>query len=363
MNARVTNRPIALLVGTRPEMIKLAPIVLELRRRKRPVVLISTGQHRQLLDETAAAFGLTPDFDLEVMRPGQQPIEVLSAVTAKLPELLSRVQPSWLLVQGDTTSALAGALVAHYAKLPLGHVEAGLRTNDLLNPFPEEANRQMIDRVADLCFAPSDEARDHLRAERIPDARITISGNTAIDALTWMVAQPADAPTISDYLLITLHRRESFGDGLDAIVGGVLDFLATRPEARAVWPAHPNPNVRAVTAKLADHPQFIVTEPAAYRAFCQMLRAARMILSDSGGIQEEAPSLGKRVLVARDTTERPEGVTRGRNLLVGRQRDRIFAALQQYWDEPAYDGPLPAPNPFGDGLASARICDALGATA
>lgn len=359
----MSKKPILLLVGTRPEMIKLAPVHLELRRRGHDVVLVSTGQHRQLLDETAAAFGIRPDFDLEVMRPGQKPIDVLQAVCASLPPLIERLQPSWLVVQGDTTSALAGALVAHYERVPLGHVEAGLRTNDLLNPFPEEANRQLIDRVADLCFAPSDEAREHLIDERIPEARIRVCGNTAIDALTWMVAQTTDVEPTPNTLLITLHRRESFGTGLTAIIDGVLDFLRARPDARVTWPAHPNPNVREVTARLASHPQIEITEPASYRVFCQMLRAARLILSDSGGIQEEAPSLGKRVLVARDTTERPEGVLRGRNILVGRQRERIFAALQQYWDEPPYTGPFPAPNPFGDGLASARICDALGAVA
>lgn len=359
------NRPsqacVVLVIGTRPEAIKMVPVYRALDQHPGfAPVLVSTGQHTDLLRTALAAFDAVPDHELRVMTPGQSLAETAARILDRLPPLLHELKPAAVLVQGDTTTSLAAGLAAFYQRVPVGHVEAGLRTYDFDNPFPEEANRQMVDRISRWCFVPTAEAREQLRAERIPEDQTHVTGNTGIDALLWALKRTASAPAASPFVLMTLHRRESFGLPLREVLGGLLDFLTATPGARVVWPVHPNPAVVA-TAKevLGGNPRVHTTPPQEYLTFAGHLATCRVILTDSGGIQEEAPSLGKRVLIARETTERPEAVRTGQNRLIGRSRARVFEELCRAWDEPAYAGPLPAPNPYGDGQASRRIAEVL----
>jgi UDP-N-acetylglucosamine 2-epimerase (non-hydrolysing) len=350
----------AIIVGTRPEAIKMAPVYRAFRASTafRPI-LISTGQHRELLESALRPLELVPDHDLQVMVPHQTPSGVAARVLDSLPALLDRLRPDALLVQGDSTTAFAAALAAYYQRIPVGHVEAGLRTYDHDHPFPEEAYRQMIDRLSAWCFAPTALARDHLLAERIPENRVLVTGNTAVDALLWAVARSKGrAP--EDAVLITLHRRESFGEPLRAIALGLRDFLEAHPEARALWPLHPNPNVGQVVGDVLGESPQVIREPAMeYVAFTGVLATCRLVLTDSGGLQEEGPSLGKTVLIARETTERPEALASGKNRIAGRTRAGIREALEKAWSEPRYEGPLPAANPYGDGRAAERIVEAV----
>jgi UDP-N-acetylglucosamine 2-epimerase (non-hydrolysing) len=352
---------VAVIVGTRPEAVKMAPVYRALVASAAEVRLVSTGQHLELLRTALAPLELVPDHELAIMTPDQTPNAIASRILDRMPPLLRELAPDAVLVQGDTTTALATALAAYHLGIPVGHVEAGLRTYDDRNPFPEEANRQMIARLAHWCFAPTELARQNLLAERIEAARIHVTGNTAVDALLWMLGKrTGSASTRAPYLLLTLHRRESFGEPLRAILGGIADFLGDTPDASALWPVHPNPQVAALAAELfGDHPRVELVAPMDYDVFATTLAGARAILSDSGGVQEEAPSLGKRVLVARETTERPEAVHTGHNRIVGRDRARIRAALGEAWREPPYTGALPAPNPYGDGRAAQRIAEIL----
>ncbi len=350
----------AIIVGTRPEAIKMAPLVRAFRASgdHRPV-LISTGQHRELLESALRPLELVPDHDLEIMLPDQTPSGVAARVLERLPSLLDRIRPDVLLVQGDTTTAFAAALAAYYQRIPVGHVEAGLRTYDHQHPFPEEANRQLVDRLSTWCFAPTALARDNLLAERIAASRVVLTGNTAVDSLLW-AASRSGARCADDTVLITLHRRESFGEPLRDIVLALRDFLDATPAARALWPLHPNPNVaRTCDELLGDCPRVTRVPPQDFLSFTGLLASCRFVLSDSGGIQEEAPSLGKVVLIARETTERPEALSGGRNRLVGRSRAGVREALAAAWREPPYDGPLPAENPYGDGRAAERIVEAV----
>jgi UDP-N-acetylglucosamine 2-epimerase (non-hydrolysing) len=285
---------------------------------------------------------------------------VAAKVLDELSPVLASDSPAAVLVQGDTTTALAGALAAYYHQIPVGHVEAGLRTHDLDHPFPEEGNRQLVDRLCRWCFAPTSEAQENLLRENIPGGRIQVTGNTGIDAL-FDVLRRTPLPTATDpYVLVTLHRRESFGPPMRDIVGGLTDFLSTTPSARVVWPVHPNPalaELLGATSHVSD--RLTLLPPRDYSGFVGLMAGCRLILTDSGGVQEEAPSLGKRVLVARETTERPEAVASGQNRLIGRTRGRVTEELKRAWSEPAYDGPIPAPNPFGDGRAAGRIVSTL----
>jgi UDP-N-acetylglucosamine 2-epimerase (non-hydrolysing) len=363
----VRNRKVALVVGTRPEAIKMAPVHRALRALRAMTglepVLISTGQHRELLASALAPFDLAPDHDLAVMTEGQSPSQVAARVLERLPPLLEEIGPGALLVQGDTTTALAAALAAYHLRLPVGHVEAGLRTYDHAHPFPEEGNRQLVDRLCRWCFAPTEAARANLLAERIDPAAVHVTGNTAVDAVLWALERGPDRPEPTDpYLLVTLHRRESFGDPLRALIGAVADFLAAEPEATALWPVHPNPNVaRAVEEAFAGVDRVRLSEPLGYLDFARALAGCRLVLTDSGGVQEEGPSLGKTVLVARETTERPEALAEGKNRLVGRDRGTVARALAEAWRQEPYRGPLPAPNPYGDGRAGERIAEILAA--
>lgn len=351
---------IALVVGTRPEAVKMAPVHRALRGTGLQPVLISTGQHRELLETAFAPLGLVPDHELSVMTEGQTLNEIAARVLERLPPLLERIRPAALLVQGDTTTSLAAALGAYHLRIPVGHVEAGLRTYDHEHPFPEEANRQLADRLCRWCFAPTEGARQNLLSERIDPAAIHVTGNTAVDSLLWMLEQGGEAEPGEPYLLVTLHRRESFGEPLRALAGAVRDFLERTPDATVLWPVHPNPNVGRVAEELlAGVARVRLVEPMGYAGFARALAGCRIVLTDSGGIQEEAPSLGKVVLVARETTERPEALEGGRNRLVGRDRETVARALAEAWKEEPYAGPLPAPNPYGDGRTGGRIAEIL----
>jgi UDP-N-acetylglucosamine 2-epimerase (non-hydrolysing) len=354
------KKTIAIIVGTRPEAVKMAPVyrALEASAHLRGV-LISTGQHRELLEATLAPLELHPDHNLEVMSPGQTLNQVVVRVIDRLAPLLTTLAPAAVLVQGDTTTVLAAALAAYHLGIPVGHVEAGLRTYDHTNPFPEEANRQLVDRLATWCFVPTEGSRAHLLAERIEPARIHVTGNTVVDAMVWAAAR-SRFRCPPNTVLVTLHRRESFGQPLRQILLGVRDFLDAVPEARVLWPLHPNPHVgEAAREVLADHARVQIVSPLDYLDLAGALASCRLVLTDSGGLQEEGPSLGKVVLVAREVTERPEGLAQGRNRLVGRTREGVRTAMEQAWSEPAYTGPIPAPNPYGDGHAGARIAGIL----
>ena len=349
---------IALIVGTRPEAVKMAPVYRALQAAGAEPVLISTGQHRELLETAFGPLELTPDHELSVMTAGQSLNQIASRVLERLPPLLEQLRPAALLVQGDTTTTLASALCAYHLDIPVGHVEAGLRTFDHRNPFPEEANRQLVDRICRWCFAPTEAARQNLLAEKIDPETIHVTGNTAVDSLLWML-EKSGGPEESG-LLVTLHRRESFGEPMRALIGAVRDFLESTPEATALWPVHPNPNVGKVAEELlAGVERVRLVPPMGYAELVRSLAGCRIVLTDSGGIQEEGPSLGKTVLVARETTERPEALAGGRNRLVGRDRERVARALAEAWREEPYSGPLPAPNPYGDGKAGERIAEIL----
>ncbi len=356
---------IAVIVGTRPEAVKMAPVYRALAAARLGPELISTGQHLDLLRSALVPLELVPTHELALMTPNQTPNGIASRILDRMPALLAEMKPAALLVQGDTTTALATALAAYHLGIPVGHVEAGLRTYDHLNPFPEEANRQLIARIARWSFAPTELAKQNLLAENIVASRIHVTGNTAVDSLLWMLERRRAAAAIEShapYLLLTLHRRESFGEPLRDMLGAVADFLVAEPAAEVVWPVHPNPHVRTIASELFEHhPRVHLIAPLDYDVFASTLAGARTVLSDSGGVQEEGPSLGKRVLIARETTERPEAVESGHNRLVGRDRAHILAALLDAWQEPPYNGPLPQPNPYGDGNAATRIAAILAA--
>ena len=364
---------IALVIGTRPEAIKMAPVYRAIEDHPRSeVALISTGQHRELLHQTLASLELEPAVDLALMQPGQTLDGLCAQIHSRLPPVLTDLAPDAVLVQGDTTTAMAAALCAFHNQIPVGHIEAGLRTGDLEAPFPEEGNRLIIDRISRWCFAPTEQTAKNLRAEGISAQRITVTGNTGIDSLLWMLERPTNSQDLAlpvgrslpeSFVLLTLHRRESFGLPLRAILHGVGDFLAANQDASVVWPLHPNPRVTEAFNSFSEaghSPERILQiPPPPYKTFCHLLRSCKLVLSDSGGVQEESPSLGKRVLIARETTERPEAVTSGHNVLVGRDRKDVGQALHEAWQEPPYSGPLPAPNPYGDGRAAQRILKQL----
>jgi UDP-N-acetylglucosamine 2-epimerase (non-hydrolysing) len=358
----VIPRPLRILLvaGTRPEAIKLAPLVRRLRREPHTfeATLCVTAQHRELLDSVLRVFDLKPDVDLDLMRPDQSPNEIASRAFAALDPLLARLAPDWLIAQGDTTTALCAAVAAFHRRVRVGHVEAGLRTGDLQNPFPEEMNRRVVDLLSDACFAPTDRAARALAVEGVPEARIHRTGNTVVDALLEIARREGDEPE-TDSVLVTAHRRESFGAPLERIVRAVERLARTFPQTRFLHVVHPNPNVAA--ALRAKPPANVERlEPLDYPGLVRLLRASRLVLTDSGGIQEEAPTFGKPVLVLREKTERPEGVEAGRALLVGADEERIVLEASRLLSDPAARLRMAAgPNPYGDGLAADRIADAL----
>ena len=374
------KRRILVVVGTRPEAIKMAPVVraLDADGRFAPI-LCATGQHRALLAEALAAFGLVPDVDLDLMEEDQRPAALAARVLAGVDQVIGRHRPAWVLVQGDTVTTVAAAQAAFYARTPLAHVEAGLRSGDRAHPFPEEGNRCMVAPIADLHFAPTAKARANLLDEGVDRRRIHVTGNTAIDAVLMTAeavradrdlaeemaaAIPALAPARRNrrrLVLVTAHRRESFGRGL-ARICNALARLAERQDVAIVWPVHPNPQVHgAVHRLLGRHRRIHLVAPLSYRRFVWLLGQADLVLTDSGGIQEEAPALGKPVLVLREVTERPEAVAAGAARLVGTDPERIVTEAARLLDDPAAHAAMATRRlPFGDGHAAERIVAVLG---
>ena len=364
------KRRVMFCFGTRPEAIKLAPVTTELCKypREFEVLVLVTGQHRQMLDQVLRVFGIRPDYDLDVMRPGQSLADVTVGVLRGVERVLRRVRPDMVIVQGDTTSALAAALAAFYERIPVGHVEAGLRTGDKYSPYPEEMNRRLVSSLADLHFAPTPAAKDNLLNEGVPRGRIHVTGNTVVDALKAMRASKVawHVPVLDRIapeqrvILVTAHRRESFGPGFERICRALRMIAERNPDVAIVYPVHLNPRVRKpVRAILGRTPRVHLIEPLEYLPFVRLMERAHVILTDSGGIQEEAPALGKPVLVMRDVTERPEAVAAGTAKLVGTDADVIVSATERLLHSAAaYRKMARARNPFGDGHAARRIVTA-----
>jgi UDP-N-acetylglucosamine 2-epimerase (non-hydrolysing) len=359
------------IVGTRPEAVKMAPVIQELgRARDRCKVLVcATAQHREMLDQVLTLFGIAPDIDLDLMQPDQTPSQVAARVFLALEPVLLECRPDWVLVQGDTTTVMSAALCAHYNRVGVGHVEAGLRSHDRSNPFPEEMNRIVADHVSDLHFAPTARARENLLREGIAEERITVTGNTVIDALLQVAArpwQPADGDPLGALdparrlILVTAHRRENLGGPLREICSA-LRSLARRGDVQIVYPVHLNPNVWGpVHEALEDAPGILLTPPVDYQRLVYLLKRSTLVLTDSGGIQEEAPSLGVPVLVLREVTERPEGVEAGTARVVGTNAGRIVEEATRLLDDPeAHQAMARAVNPYGDGRAAQRIAEIL----
>ena len=354
-------RRILVVVGTRPEAVKMAPVIRRLRQdpSRFATVVCATAQHREMLDSVLSLFEITPDVDLDLMRPDQDMNELASRAFAALDPVLRDQKPDWLLVQGDTTTALCAAVAAFHRGVRVGHVEAGLRTGDLARPFPEEMNRRVVDLVAEACFAPTRRATEALAGEAVPAHRIHLTGNTVVDALEEIARREGEVAP-EDMVLVTAHRRESFGEPLERILRAVSRLARAFPRTRFVHVVHPNPNVRAAVDAAEAPPNVERVEPLDYRAFLRLLRASRFAISDSGGVQEEAPAFGKVVLVLREKTERPEGVEAGFARLVGTDEDRIFEEGSQILSGRSdLDVPAGAGNPYGDGRAAERIASVL----
>lgn len=359
-----SSHPLEILAvyGTRPEAIKMAPVIEVLKRRPDAfsVRVCATGQHREMLDQVQEIFGLRPDLDLNLMRHDQTLNGLAASALEAVDGILAASRPDWLLVQGDTTTAMTAALAAFHRGVRVGHVEAGLRTGDLQRPFPEEANRRIIDLFADALFAPTGRSRDTLLAEGCDERRVHVVGNTVVDALGWLAPDPG-AEGERPEVLITVHRRESFGEPLRGIFMALRRLAERFPEVLWIYPVHRNPNVRGPAYEiLGGVPNLELRDPLDYRELVALLARCRFALTDSGGIQEEAPALGKPVLVLRDTTERPEGVDAGVARLAGTDPERIFAeASRLLTDRAAYLAMARAVNPYGDGRASERIAAIL----
>ena len=360
------RRRVLVAIGTRPEAIKLAPVVLALQQAPwAEVRVLATAQHRQMLDQVLTVFGIVPDIDLDIMRPNQSLPELTARLLQRLDAVLEEEGPDAVLVQGDTTTVLAVAMAAFYRRIRVGHVEAGLRTGDLRNPFPEEMNRVVAGRLADWHFAPTETARANLFAERFDPASIHVTGNTVIDALFHVASGQAPLPVAipagKRLVLVTAHRRENFGEPFEQVCQGVLALAERHPDIHVLYPVHPNPNVTGPASRiLGGHPQISLCEPLDYRGFVAAMQQACLILTDSGGVQEEAPALGKPVLVMRRETERPEAVAAGVVRLVGPCRDTIVRESTRLLEDPsAYAAMAKGASPYGDGHAAERIVDVL----
>jgi UDP-N-acetylglucosamine 2-epimerase len=358
---------VAVVVGTRPEAIKMAPIMLEMRRHRgiRPV-LVLTAQHREMCDDVLDVFGLKPAYDLNIMKPNQSLFQVTSSLVQELEAVFLKERPDIVLVQGDTTSTFVGSLCAYYLRIPVGHVEAGLRTYRKYSPFPEEINRRLTSAIADLHFAPTRVAAAALAREAVDRRRIFVVGNPVIDALLAVAGRRYGFSNETlrrlDFrgkrvIAVTAHRRESWGRPFESMMRALRDITAAHRDALIVFPVHPNPNVRRPVARiLGGAPGVVLTEPLDYKDFVKLLKACHFIITDSGGIQEEAPSLKKPVLLMREVTERPEAVKAGAVKLVGADRERIVkAAASLLASDKAYKRMIISKNPYGDGKTSQRI--------
>nr|WP_276208079.1 UDP-N-acetylglucosamine 2-epimerase (non-hydrolyzing) [Halomonas socia] len=362
--------------GTRPEAIKMAPLALALNADRRfDAQVCVTGQHREMLDQVLDLFELAPDHDLNIMKPGQDLTDVTTAILQGMKSVLAEVKPDIVLVHGDTATTFSATLAAYYQQIPVGHVEAGLRTGNLYSPWPEEANRKLTGALAELHFAPTERSQQNLLEEGVAPAKVQVTGNTVIDALLEVVSKLEKNTALKQQfdeqfaflnpnrklILVTGHRRESFGGGFERICQALHDIATQHPDAEVVYPMHLNPNVREpVNRLLSDIDNVHLIEPLDYLPFVYLMNRAYLILTDSGGVQEEAPSLGKPVLVMRDTTERPEAVDAGTVKLVGTDVERIVGELHTLLtDADAYNAMSYAHNPYGDGKACQRILDAL----
>lgn len=381
-------KKIMLVFGTRPEAIKMAPLVKEFQKRKDTfeTIVCVTGQHREMLDQVLKIFDIRPDYDLNIMKQGQDLYDVTARVLVGMRDVLDEAKPDVVLVHGDTTTSTAAALAAFYRQIPVGHVEAGLRTHNIYSPWPEEMNRQLTGRIATYNFAPTALSRENLLKESVDDAKITVTGNTVIDALYWVVDRIKDDKSLNAELaetlkaagydterlndgrrlvLITGHRRENFGDGFISMCRAIRHLTKKYPEVDFVYPMHLNPNVRKPIHEvfgedLGNLGNMHFIEPLEYLSFVYLMEKSAIVLTDSGGIQEEAPGLGKPVLVMRDTTERPEALAAGTVRLVGTDYDRIVGEVSRLIDdEEAYRLMSHAVNPYGDGRACPRIADTL----
>ena len=368
-------KTILIIFGTRPEAIKLFPVVAALKADPRFNVRVCvSAQHRGMLDQVLEIAGIVPDHDLDLMKPDQTLDALTAALLNGLGQVMDLEQPARVIVQGDTATAMCGALAAYYRKVPVDHVEAGLRSGDIYQPWPEEVNRKIIGTIASLHFAPTEVSAAALIAENVDPARVHVTGNTVIDALHWVTARIAAEPQLAGGLAelearftgkriigVTSHRRENFGGGL-ANIAEAIRRIAARDDVAIIFPVHPNPNVRAVMERsLAGLANVALIEPLDYPHFAHLLSLAEIMLTDSGGVQEEAPALGKPVLVMRETTERPEGVTAGTARLVGTDADNIVTEIFTLLDDKAaYEAMARAHNPFGDGQTARRIVELLG---
>lgn len=359
-------KKILCVVGTRPEAIKMAPVILELQKKSwAKVSVLATAQHRQMLDQVLGFFNITPDYDLNVMKPNQTLTELTARLLIGAGEVLDKEKPDVVLVQGDTTTVMSVALAAFYRQIPIGHVEAGLRTGDIFNPFPEEANRIIAGHLASWHFAPTASSRDNLIKENINTNKIEVTGNTVIDTLLATaekdLALPISLPEHERLVLITSHRRENFGDPIQRICKAIRKLAVDNPKVCFLYPVHPNPNVKLVAEQqLADLCNVVLCSPLDYAPFVAAMKMSYLIISDSGGVQEEAPALGKPVLVLRQETERPEAVTEGVVKLVGTDYERIVTEAQILLDSAhAYSQMARGVSPYGDGSASARIATRL----
>ena len=357
---------VLVLFGTRPEAIKLAPVINELRRKNFRTIVVSSSQHKQLLEPFLDALEIDVDFDLQVMRNNQSPTDVCSRVMAKLDKILVKQKPDLILVQGDTTTTLAGAMAGFYRRIPVGHVEAGLRSGNILSPFPEEMNRRLVSQIASFHFAATEKNRRNLLAEDVPSERVFVTGNPIVDALKLMLknlkVDPAIAKLIKKTegkkrLLLTTHRRESFGSTMTANLKVIGDFVEQRKDVCLFFPVHPNPNVKNIADTiLGGRERIYLLEPLDYSNFLSIMKSAWLILSDSGGVQEEAPSLGKPLLILRENTERPEAIRSGVAKLVGNSPGSLKRFLEENYSVETWIKSIKeVSNPFGDGKAAARI--------
>ena len=381
-------RKVLLVFGTRPEAIKMAPLVMELQKQKERIetVVCVTGQHREMLDQVLEIFDIKPDYDLNIMKRGQDLYDVTARVLTGMREVLKEIKPDIVLVHGDTTTSTAAALAAFYQQIPVGHVEAGLRTHNIYSPWPEEMNRLLTGRLATYHFSPTPLSRNNLIKESINDRNIIVTGNTVIDALDWVVDKIKNNKELDNELesvlskagydvnrldngkklvLITGHRRENFGDGFINMCTAIKDLTIKHPNVDFVYPMHLNPNVRKPIHEvfgedLSGLKNMFFIEPLEYLSFVYLMEKSSIVLTDSGGIQEEAPGLGKPVLVMRDTTERPEALNAGTVKLVGTDYNKIVNEVSSLIDDKAaYEKMSKAVNPYGDGLACGRIVNAL----
>ena len=369
-----TSRKLKIMTvfGTRPEAIKMAPVVMEMRKRASDItsVVAVTAQHREMLDQVLRLFRIVPDYDLDIMAEGQTLFDITARALKGLDEVLTKEEPDLVLVHGDTTTTFAGALAAYYHQIAVGHVEAGLRTYNKYSPFPEEMNRHLTGAIADLHFAPTAVSAENLRGEHVPEKDIFVTGNTVIDALHHTVRDEFgftdDRLSGIDYanrrvVLVTTHRRENLGEPMRHVYKALTRLVEEFSDIEVIFPVHRNPKVReVVNEELGGKPRVHLIEPLDYEPFANLMHRSTLILTDSGGVQEEAPALGKPVLVLRDTTERPEAVTAGTVLLVGTDQERVYSEAKRLLSDPAaYARMAEARSPYGDGKAASRIVDAI----